>query len=275
MSEHFFRVRKVGEHWETEGLPSCHLGHELPAAQGNKPEGIFAQWSWDGSRLQVRNDRYGFYPLYYVARDGEIALSNSILKLIELGAPTELDDAALAVFLRRGFFLGEDTAFRAIRAVPPDASFEWKDGKLRVAGQPALGKAVPWTRGEAIDAFIAIARAAIRRRLPSVEDVALPLSGGRDSRHILLELCEAGHQPRFCVTVKHFPPRNNSDAECAAQITKALGINHVILNQPESRFQVELRKNLKTDFCTDEHTHFMVLADYLYSGPRILDQAIS
>jgi len=268
MSEHFFRVRKVGEHWETEGLPSCHLGHELPAAQGNKPEGIFAQWSWDGSRLQVRNDRYGFYPLYYFARDGEIALSNSILKLIELGAPTELDDAALAVFLRLGFFLGEDTAFRAIRAVPPDASFEWKDGTLRVSGKLTIGKAAHYSRNEAINGYISLFRAAIRRRIPPSEDFAIPLSGGRDSRHILLELCEAGYRPRFCVTLRHFPPSNNTEAECASQVAAALDLNHVILDQPESQFQAEFRKNVKTSFCTDEHPHFMVLADYLEGKVR-------
>jgi len=263
MSVHYFRVRKVGERLETEGSPSCFLGHELPPTKANKPEGTFVEWSWDGSRLRVRNDRYGFCPLYYFAREGEIALSNSIPKLIELGAPTELDDAALAVFLRLGFFLGEDTAFRAIRAVPPDTSFEWKEGALQVSGKLALGKAAHWTRSNAVDAFMATARAAIRRRLPATDDFVVPLSGGMDSRHILLELCEAGHRPKLCVTVRHFPPRNNSDAECAAELTKALNVKHVILNQPESRFQIELKKNLKTGFCTDEHTHFMVLADYL------------
>jgi len=263
MTEKHFRARKVGEHWETEGLPSCHLGHELPAAQGNKPDGIFAEWSWDGSSLRVRNDRYGFFPLYYFTGDGEIGISTSIPKLLGLGAPTELDEAGLAVFLRMGFFVGEDTPFRFIRALPPDAILGWDDGKVQVSGGLTIGRAAHYSRNEAIDGYISLFRAAIRRRIPPSEDFAIPLSGGRDSRHILLELCEAGYRPRFCVTLRHFPPSNNTEAECASQVAAVLDLNHVILDQPESQFQAEFRKNVKTSFCTDEHPHFMVLADYL------------
>lgn len=47
-------------------------------------------------------------------------ISTSLVQLLELGAPGEWNDAAMAVFLRLGFFLGEDTPVVHIRAMPPN-----------------------------------------------------------------------------------------------------------------------------------------------------------
>ncbi len=261
----YFRARKVGDHFETTGLSSCFLGHQLPRPNSAKPDGVFAEWSWDGSRLCVRNDRYGFYPLYYYTREGEIALSPSIARLLALGAPPEFDEAGLAVFLRLGWFIGEDTPFRAIRAVPPEANFEWREGQLQVSGQLTLGKPQPQQlkQDQAIDAYIALFEAAIRRRLPEGEDFAVPLSGGRDSRHILLELCRLGCPPKFCVTVQYWSPSSTRDVEISSELTKVLNVEHVVLDHPESMLRAELRKNQETHFCADEHTWFLPMGFYL------------
>ena len=124
----FFRARRTAGGFDVEGTLSCELGHRLPGGAG-----IFAAWSWDGERLTVTNDRYGFHPLFYCERDGEIMISPSLVELVRRGAPTGLDDVALALFrsLRYSFFLGGDTAFRHIKLVPPGALFEW-DGRLTV-----------------------------------------------------------------------------------------------------------------------------------------------
>ena len=272
----YFHARKVGDHFETTGLSSCFLGHKLPRPNSAKPDGVFAEWSWDGSRLCVRNDRYGFYPLYYYTRDGEIALSPSIARLLALGAPPEFDEAGLAVFLRLGFFIGEDTPFRAIRAVPPEAKFEWREGQLQVSGQLALGKPQPQQlkRDQAIDAYIALFEAAIRRRLPEGEDFAVPLSGGRDSRHILLELCKLDFRPKFCVTAQSSLPLSSQDVEMASKLAKALNVEHVVLDQSESILEEEIRKNYDTHFCTDEHTWFLPIAYYLKGKVRTVYDGI-
>ena len=263
MSVAYLQARIVHDRLEVLGKHDCLLGHQLPASQGRKPDGIYVRWFWTGSSLQVANDRYGFYPLFYWVRESEIMLSPNIPKLLELGAPTDLDEAGLAVFLRLGFFIGEDTPFRFIRALPPGVDVEWRPGSLRVEGRRPLAKPARLSPDEVVETYASLFRAAIRRRIPSQGDFAIPLSGGRDSRHILLELYEAGYRPKFCVTVRHFPPRNNSDAECSSHLAAALGLDHVIVDQPQSQFQVELRKNLRTSFCTDEHSHYMALADHV------------
>jgi len=66
---------------------------------------VFAEWNWDGNTLAVRNDPWGFQPLFYSANAERIAVATSIPRLLELGVPADLDEAALAVFLRLSHFL--------------------------------------------------------------------------------------------------------------------------------------------------------------------------
>lgn len=259
----YCRVKLTKRGAEIHGAPHCSLGHQLPHEDTGLPEGVFCRWSWDGIRFQLRNDRYGCFPIFYFCREDELCVSPSLPKLLELGAPREFDDAALAVFIRLGYFLGEDTPFRSIRMVPANCSFEWSGGTLQATGCRAAVEPAPITRQEAVDGYIALFRKAIQRRLVEGQDIALPLSGGRDSRHILLELCRIGHSPDFCVTHRHFPPRNDSDARYAEQLCERLKLPLVFLDQPASLLKAELIKNLETSFCTDEHAQFMVVGDYL------------
>src|SRR5262249_18990611 len=211
MDESFIHIRRRADGFEVEGPTEAKFGHKIFHPRQNDFDGVYAEWSWDGSRLTVRNDRYGFYPLYYFANSDEIAISTSTVRLLEAGASTVLDEAGLAAFLRLGFFLGEDTPFLAIRALPPSAILEWRNGELAVSGDITITKHDRLSRDAAIDGYISLFRAAIRRRQPSKPNVAVTLSGGRDSRHILLELCEQGLRPDFCLTARSFPGPTESD----------------------------------------------------------------
>jgi hypothetical protein len=228
-----------------------------------RPDGIFATWAWDGTILRVENDRYGFYPLYYFSASDEICISPSIRTLVHRGAPTALDEAGLAVFLRAGFFLGEDTPFQAIRALPPNTVFSWENGRLLVTGTWPVVAPKTLSRSAATDEYIALFRASIKRRLPRDGHFIMPLSGGRDSRHILLELLDQGQRPASCVTVRHFAPRSDDDARLAGEVCTALRLPHLVLDQPRSRLRAEMRKNELTSFCSEEHAQMVVLADYL------------
>src|SRR5262245_15226817 len=100
MSECFLHIRHEANGFRIEGNAAGMLGHKIRGLGQSGTDGVFVEWSWDGSRLQVRNDRYGVYPLYYFANGDEIAISTSILRLLEAGAPREFDDAGMAAFLR-------------------------------------------------------------------------------------------------------------------------------------------------------------------------------
>src|SRR3989338_9822448 len=108
----YFYARYGHDQIETKGGNSHCFGHKIDRGPGAKPDGVFAEWSWDGNQLTVTNDRYGLFPLYYCCADNEIYLSTSIRQMLALGAPKDLDYDALAVFLRIGLFIGDDTPFK-------------------------------------------------------------------------------------------------------------------------------------------------------------------
>ena len=179
------------------GQPSFSSGHRVPSVDPACADGIFGEWQWDGERLTVRNDRYGCFPLFYWRTDRSLAVSNSIVQLLNEGAPPTLDAPAVAAFLRLGFFLGEDTAFEAIRSVPPACTMTWSHGRFDQRSRYSFRQAAELSRDDAIDGFIERFRRAVERRL-GAGPAHVPLSGGRDSRHILLELCALGRPPAAC-----------------------------------------------------------------------------
>ena len=275
MKEVLLHARRVGSEIETIGSRFCSLGHKLPCSSGGGHNGIFAEWRLEDSGLSVENDRYGFYPLYYFHQGSEICISTSIPRLIQNGAPRELDERALALFLRLGFFIGEDTPFKSIRALPPNAVLEWKAGDLQLSGGYTFAKRQDISRQDALEGYIDLFGKSIQRRLPVSEDFAVPLTGGRDSRHILLELYECGYRPRILITHKHYPPRCDEDAKVAGILAKELKLPHTVIDQRESWLGAEYRKNLLTNFCSDEHGQCLAMADYLQGRASVVYDGIA
>jgi hypothetical protein len=263
LNEPFFYVKKIEGRFQIKGTPSCFLGHRIKAAGATPSEGVFAEWLWDGQCIRLKTDGHGFYPIYYFVRENEFGVSSSIPVLLALGAPTDLDYSGLAVFLRIGFFIREDTPFKFIRALPPNANLTWSPAKIDVVGALPLGKFTQMDRSTAIDGYVELFRAAIRRRLPPNEHFAVTLSGGKDSRHILLELCHAGFKPKVCVTVGTYLYSENQEARIASELAASVNVSHEVIDQEQSPFLLELEKNRITNFCADEHGWLLAVAAHL------------
>jgi len=260
-----FVVSREGEGFLPRG-PERMRFTEGGVRQEKAPEENGRGWSWDGSRVLVRNDRFGFYPLFYCSSPDGFAISNHLADLLPHAASLELDDAALAVFLRLGFFLRDQTPFRHIRALPPACTLTWENGRLALDAkdEPMARSEAPPPRDQALREMGEVFLASLQRMLPEPgERVALPLSGGRDSRHILLALKAAGRPPEVCLTMRHFPSRRNEDERVAAIVCEALEVPHLVLPQAGRRFMAERRKNVLTHYCSDEHAWILPLMDYL------------
>lgn len=248
-------------HLRTGGLGRTEVEGDLRHASGLRPagaggEGIFAEWAWDGERLTVRNDRYGFQPLFFFAAPGEVCLSTSVDCLLRRGAPRELDWDAISVFLRLGYYLGEDTPFRAIRAVPPSAEVQWDREGFRATGKlPAPPQVNSVKRSDAVRTYQELFAEAVRRRRPD-GPFAVTLSGGRDSRHILFELCRQGRLPAGALTID-LP--GNTDGSVAARVAAAVGVPHSLIAPPPLSVALELEKNRATHYCADEHAWMLAL----------------
>jgi len=256
--DHTICIRRRGDGWHASGDLSCRMGD---------PRSLYAEWDWDGERLAVRNDRYGMVPIFYLSEPTRVILSTSIEGALRAGAPADLDHRAIAVMLRLDHPLGDDTPFKFIRTVPPGVRAHWERSGLRLVGGPVINTPNGLNREQAVSAYVEGFRRAIQR-LPPEGPCSVPLSGGRDSRHILFALLEAGHHPDRVVTVRDFARHSGTDLSIASTIAESLGIHHEILTQPRARLAAEVDKNRLTSYSTPmSHAWFLPVAEFLASQP--------
>ena len=237
-----------------KGSLTKRLGQVLLPQSLRTNQDIFGEWHWDGNQVTVRNCKFGFFPLFYYAAENRFGVAPSVERLLECGAPTDLDDAALSTFLRLGFVVGEETVFRHIRMVPPGGEVRWSGGKPKISGGYIFPRRQNLSRQAAIDGYGELFRQAVQRRASKGVKFGLPLSGGRDSRHILLELNALGIRPEVCFTNHDFPPYRTENIRIAGLLASRLNIPHRVLGQSGSEMRAEIRKNRINSYRAIEDT---------------------
>ncbi|MFN3993033.1 MAG: hypothetical protein ACK4IU_09010 [Tabrizicola flagellatus] len=250
------------------GAATARLGHR--PTPPDTALGLHGGWDWDGRTLTAEVDALGYFSLFYCSKGSEIAVSPSILQLLALGVDAEPDPVALAVFHRLGHFLAEDTPFRHIKVLPPAGRLVWRDGVASVSGNVPIPREAGLSRSQAVEAFIEVPRAAIRRFLADWDGpIVLPLSGGRDSRHILLEMLHQGRKPDMAATFHQGGRILDREVQAARALTERAGVRHGLLGHPRGRLRDALRAMFLTQFCADEHAQMMPMHDYLAGTPGV------
>jgi hypothetical protein len=198
--------------------------------------------------------------------DNKICLSPALEEVLRRGAPADFDFPALSIFLRLGYFISEDTPFTHIRVLPPHSSLTWECGRARLVRTPInRGREIEQaiSRRDAVKTYVRLFRQAIARRPPPDDKLFVPLSGGRDSRHILFELIHQGRYPAACVTVKYRPPATNEDTRIAKLIAEELAVRHKEVDRPTSWFEAVERDIRLTNYCGGGHAWMSPIASYL------------
>jgi hypothetical protein len=131
------------------------------------------------------------------------------------------------------------------------------------------GRRQELSRAAAIEGFVAGFRSSIARRAPRGRYV-VPLSGGRDSRHILFELRAQGFLDPECITARAPLASEDSDTVIARMLAHRIGIPHTIV-EPPSSIEAERRKNLETQFESLEHRWYLGIADRMGSADAVYD----
>jgi asparagine synthase (glutamine-hydrolysing) len=248
------------------GDAKAFVGHRIGPCDSSL--GLYGGWEWDGTTLRAEVDRLGYFSLFVYNRGSEIAVSPSILQLLALGADPERDAVALAVFHRIGHFLAEDTPFRHIKVLPPGGKLVWRDGVATVTGDLPIPREQALTRQQAVEAFIELPRTSIRRFLAAWDGpIVLPLSGGRDSRHILLELVHQGCKPLTAATFHKGGRYLDREVQSARAVATRARVRHTLLGRPRPRLRDALRALLISQLCADEHAQMMPLHDFLCGSP--------
>ncbi len=241
----------------------AEFGHRVPSTTDTIDDGVYAGWSFKNGGLRLFSDRYGMHPCFYAieSRNGASVLraSNCVLRLLAEGVDPEPDHEARSAFLRFGFYLGDDTPFKQIKAFPPRAAATIQDGRWSVTGSYTPAPPREWTEDRAIEAFVEGFRGAIGRRPCDPEKTAMPLTAGRDSRHIILELARQGMAPQRTLTANPYPALQDIESEAAAKVAGRVGVEHETVTRTRSLIELDKERNLRTDLLTDEGTWAEIL----------------
>lgn len=260
-----------------EGTSTARLGYAAHASvSSDGPYGLYAVWEWDGRMLRAAIDPIGVYNLFYYASDHEIIISPSPIQAIAAGAPATPDARALTLFYRIGLCVGEDTPFSQIKVLPPGGTLRWQPGQFEVKGEriPLPTRAI--TRKQAVEAYIELFRRSMTRCLEQCpHPMVLPLTGGHDSRHILLEMQRQGSPPEHCVTVNGHARGLDNEVLAARQVTQAADVPHRIIDAPAAPLWNALRTLVWGHLCTDEHATMMALGDAYANVPCVLLDGIA
>jgi asparagine synthetase B (glutamine-hydrolysing) len=112
------------------------------------------------------------------------------------------------------------------------------------------------SRDQILDAYIDLFRQAVARcvRAAPPGPVSMGLSGGRDSRHILLELCHQNAAPDMCWTIDL--PNAPEELIVARRLAQSLGVHHQTV-APTLSIQAEQEKNKLIQYSSMQHGWIM------------------
>jgi len=157
--------------------------------------GVFALAHLDQSRqtLRVETDRFGTVPLYHRRLDdGGIAVASEIKFLLHPGHD-RLDMDGLADLVGFGFHVRPATLVAGITRLPAHHVLEFGPQGLRIGRLPTPGfpRDLPVTE-DSIAAFDHAVQKSLARYARAKSEVSVSLSGGLDSRLLMLAALRAG-----------------------------------------------------------------------------------
>jgi asparagine synthase (glutamine-hydrolysing) len=240
------------------------LGYKFDSSE--PASGVFVEWESDGQTLELRNDPLGFIPIFYTHDSGSFTFSTSIVDLLRNASTFQLDSAAISLFLRSGMYIADRTPFSGVRVLPPGCRIRFgpRGFLLEAPDRPVCGNEGALSLREAKIRYGELFEAAIAKfRRLKLGRIAVPLSGGRDSRHILFELCRAKLDGITSLTVAGPEGDAGSDLSIARQVAGRLSVPHKSLGPILRVVAAERRKNVLTNFSAKEHAWILPLADHL------------
>lgn len=208
------------------------LDADDPGAVADELGGVFGVFGADPLGFTAVTTAVRVDPVYHaVAGEAHIAGNRALLvhlarlALVGDGAPVvRFDTAAIASLLRHGFFIGEETPFEGVRALPAHSTLRARLGvvELTTRKMPVGRSASLVQRRRQIAALGDGLIDAVAPLAACSGPLVLSLTGGRDSRMIAAALYAAGIE--FQAFTKG--AADDPDVVVAARVARALGVAH-------------------------------------------------
>jgi len=230
--------------------------------------GIVAACLWDerSATAILVNDRLGLGRLHYRLDRGHLLLASRARALAE---STEVDPRALGQLLQVGYPLEDRTLFPGVRLLPPASFATWHAGQLLVkrTWEPPPPSTTDVDPLEAADSLGAAIARSVERALDRRLGVALPLSGGLDSRTLLGLARE-----RTPLTTLSYGHRHSWDLKFGRRLARLAGSRHEeVPLGPDYMARFGQRGVHLTDGETPLHAfHILCLNPRLASRPSLI-----
>lgn len=210
-------------------------------------------------RVSVINDRFASIPLYYALVQGQLLFSNEYhviwSRLRELGS-LKINPGVFYEFLHLQRLLGDRTYDRETRALPPASILEFNSAdataRLRSYWSPDFAKR---RESEAVlaDQLAEGIAASVRRRTSDEQRYGLLLSGGLDSRAVLVGF--PMESAPMCYTIGD---TKNNEVAVAAEIASRMGAPHEFLKRIPTHYEDILSSSARVGggMHVIDHGHF-------------------
>ncbi len=151
--------------------------------------GQFNLLIWDNRSGEVFwvNDRYGLRPVYFAEQAGALCFApeaKAILKTGIVGRKLNLKTVVNQLSFSR-IWVGTDTLFEGVRALPPASIVHWKDGKVRFEHYWDYVYEPTEVNDEFLNGCVSTFRLAVESQVGQGGRIGATLSGGLDSRSVL------------------------------------------------------------------------------------------
>ena len=209
----------------------AHLYEEHGADCVRSLRGMFAFALWDRRRklLLLARDRLGKKPLFYAQRDGELWFGSEAKAILQdPEVSRDPDWAAIDSFLQWGYVPHPQSAFAALKKLPPAHVLVWSDGDVsvqqywRLTHQPRVEQSSP---GELVELVREQLLEATRIRLRSDVPLGVFLSGGIDSTAVVAAMAQVASEPVRTFTIG-FEHDAFDETPYAREVAEIFGTEH-------------------------------------------------
>ena len=198
----------------------------------------FALWDRKTRTLTLVRDRLGIKPLYW-AQFGDLFLFGSELKALRAHGrwSPQIDQDAIAAFMRHNYIPAPHTAYRGVSKLPPGSILQLgPQGRPKITAYWSLDDVVKEGRNNrlpdddktATDALETLLSDAVRQRMISDVPLGAFLSGGIDSSTVVALMQANSNRPVKTFSIG-FSESGYDEAQYAKQVAAHLGTDHTEL----------------------------------------------
>lgn len=194
---------------------------------------VIVIWDSEQQELTIINDRYGFRKFYYSHFSKKFAFATSVKPISsDPDFKKELDEKAMSQLLVFGHLLDDRTLFKNIKLLPPASVLTYKGEELSLekyweysfhSDDDSI-----YVEDDYVDGLSAVTEAAIRKRVSGLKKIAVPLSGGLDSRVIVGMVKKIGFQGE--VITYSYGHKNCYDVIYGRKIAKQVNYPHYFVS---------------------------------------------